>query len=119
MQAPLRNDELIDDVVEYIGRFLVLRRAPRKIASDFRELLLRPDLDMISERDKGAAAKAVSELLQSSQDPQVARYLELSEIHARALLEARKTGFTNLFGIDLIFPGISSRLKALCIPIEP
>jgi hypothetical protein len=118
LQAPLRNHKMIDDVAEHMRRFLILQRAP-KIATDLEELLLKPDLDGIRDRDESVVGKAVSKFLESSQDPQVARYLELSEIHAQALLEAHKTGFTGLFAIHEVYPGISSRLKALCIPIDP
>ncbi len=121
MQAPLRNDEMIHEVALAMHRFLYIRRAPHTITREFDRLFLTsPDadrLDRARERDKGGADKAVSEFLQSTKDdPQVARYLELSEVHARALSEAHEAVTP---GIAEIFPGIGSRLKALCVPIDP
>ena len=117
MQAAVRNNELTNAIVENTRRWMILRRAPRNIASSWGALPENADLQRIRDSEDQAAAKAVDAILQSDGGAKGKRYLELSQLYLEARVEALKTGVTGLFSIGEIFPGLSARLRSLCIPV--
>jgi len=119
MQAPERNMELIDNVVEDMGRWMLLRRAPSNLVRRWGvDVPTSPILLQIQGRDTEMVAKNVSGFLQSDHALRGKRYMELSKVHSETLQEALKTGFIGLFSFREIYPDITVRLRTLCIPIN-
>jgi hypothetical protein len=115
IQRPIRNMQMMGEVAEFIRRFGILNRVRFKGWDE--ALIDSADLERAAKHDEQAVAKATEDFMRSQTDPRAKRYVELSEVHAAALLESQKKGLTSLYSIGNIFPGIGERLKALCIPI--